>query len=839
MKENEKAVLSACMKDPDVIRVLAPTLNMVDFQVYSHRLLWACYLDLYSKRERCTFLAATNWLDRRKRLDDVGLEYLAEIRDYLETIGVESTAEASEWADQIAEASERRGLIDVAEEIKKSADSDSSLDNVFADAAARLQTVRRHKDVGFKPLSNVEDDLTELAEDWFAGRTAGAMSTGFPSLDDVLGGGLRPRRLYVLGARPAMGKTLFAWAIAKNVAEGLKEKNDGGVVAFVSLEMSSEELAMRAASSGALVENRDLMAGMVKDPAVKERWLAELREIGRLPIRVDDTDSLTSSMIRFRVEMLDALSKVEFVVIDFAELVGDKGEAEELRVSGIFRAAKSLAKGLNIPVMLLSQLSREVDKTENKLPALRHLRYAGSAEATADYVMFCMPPDESVITQRGEVPIVQVQVGDKVLTHRQRWQAVTELMRRSYAGDLVGLRPVYSENPVWLTPEHPVLMSPDGKTVCWREAGELNAGDLVATPAHALESIPAHALAEVARVSEANAVNIGKRSDALRNEIEAWMLDDPDFWKMVGFWLAEGSATEGVSRVDFAFGKGEDALVTEVEVAVNRLFGVALHRQKRELEVWFTSGACAQFLRTWFKSNGKKVLPWWIDLVRVDCLREMLRGLFLGDAYIVPSGLRATLGNGSLELLSAVQRLLLRLEIHGGIRLMQRERDNHVIKGKRCRTSPVYGLDAGKLMTDFVFRSVLYGRRGARGRRGSGAHTGLLFSGGYALLPLRAVERKWYEGTVHNMSVEGDESYCSRLLAVHNCYDPYRYAEMGDTVMPAQGTTLSENVWFLLVEKARYGRPGVVTFEFDRPHLVLKDRNVRVEAMAQTDDEVF
>jgi len=77
------------------------------------------------------------------------------------------------------------------------------------------------------------------------------------------------------------------------------------------------------------------------------------------------------------------------------------------------------------------------------------------------------------------------------------------------------------------------------------------------------------------------------------------------------------------------------------------------------------------------------------------------------------------------------------------------------------------------------------------------------------------------------------------LLAVHNCYDPYRYAEMGDTVMPAQGTTLSENVWFLLVEKARYGRPGVVTFEFDRPHLVLKDRNVRVEAMAQTDDEVF
>ena len=270
-----------------------------------------------------------------------------------------------------------------------------------------------------------------------------------------------------------------------------------------------------------------------------------------------------------------------------------------MRVSGIFRAAKSLAKNLNIPVMLLSQLSRDVDKTETKLPALRHLRYGGGAEATADYVMFCMPPDETVITQRGELPIVEVRVGDKVFTHRQRWQPVTEVMNRSYVGDLVGLRPVYSQKPVWLTPEHPVLISPDGKTVCWHMAGDLKEGDMVAMP----------------------------------------------------------------------------------------------------------------------------------------------------------------------------------------------------------------------------------------------DHTGL--SSGYALVPLRPVERKWYVGLVHNMSVEGDQSYCSRLLALHNCYDPWRYAEMGEKIEPAQGTALKEDVWFLLIEKARYGRPGIVTFEFDRPSLVLRDRNVTIGKIMSTADEDF
>jgi hypothetical protein len=373
-------------------------------------------------------------------------------------------------------------------------------------------------------------------------------------------------------------------------------------------------------------------------------------------------------------------------------------------------------------------------------------------------------------------------------------------------------------------------MSPDAKTVCWCEAGSLHEGDLIATPAFALEPAPISELVRIAKVDDVNAVIDGKRSDAFKTPIKPWMFADAGFWRLVGYWLAEGSVAESSSSVSFAFGKGEETLVSEVEDAVNRLFNVKLWRQSRELEVGFTSFVFGEFMRMWFRRDGKKVLPWWIDMVTVDCLKEMLRCLFLGDGNI--RGFGATLGNGSLELLSAVQRLLLRIEIQTSLTLMQEEKMCHVIKGRQCRTRPVYGLSGGKLMTDFLFKGVLHrrpvasGRRGSGVGRGSGPKTGLIFSGGYALLPLRSIERRSYDGEVYNMSVEDDESYCSRLLAVHNCYDPWRYCEMGEAVTPAEHTTLSEEAWYLVIEKARFGKPGILGFRFERPYLRLVDPNV-------------
>lgn len=391
--EIEKAVLSACLVDPDAVRVLAPMLELDDFLERKHKFLWACLLDLYSKRERITFVSVHEWLVRHKKVEDVQSEYLAEVRDYLDTCGMESTADVQKWAAQLVEGTERRKLAEVAEKIRESAkDPSTKMEEVFASAIEKLGKIRRQRVDGFRSPKTVEVELKDMAGEWFGGHASGAISTGFPSLDGQLSGGVRPRMLYVLGARPAMGKTAFAWAIVKNIARDLMAAQIDGVVAVLSLEMSMQDLLVRSASSDSRIENRDLMSGNVTDTESMARWIRSVHDTGNLPIKIDDTATVSSDMIRYRVAMLDAVDRVRFLVIDYAELVSDESGAEELRVSGIFKAAKGIAKELNIPVMLLSQLNREVEKLENKLPCLRHLRYGGAAEAAADYVMLVYDP---------------------------------------------------------------------------------------------------------------------------------------------------------------------------------------------------------------------------------------------------------------------------------------------------------------------------------------------------------------------------------------------------------------------------------------------------------------
>lgn len=452
--EISKAVLSACFVDPDTIRVLAPLLEVEDFLELKNKLLWACFLDLYSKKEKVTFVSAHSWLVKHKKLETVGADYLADIRDYLDSAGMESTAEAPKWAGQLVEASDRRKLAEAAERIREDAkDVGKKIDEVFASAVEKLQRCRRQRTDGFRPPSAVEHELLDMADEWFSGSATGAISTGYPSLDAMLSGGLRQRMLYVLGARPAMGKTAFCWSIAKNIAEQLLASKTPGVVGILSLEMSMQDLLIRATSSETRIENRDLMSGNLRDMETMAAWCRNLKKIGGLPIRIDDSASLSSDLIRYRTGVLDAVERVKFLIIDYAELVADGTEIEELRVSGIFKAAKAIAKELSIPVMLLSQLSREVEKLENKVPNLRHLRYGGSAEAAADYVIFCYDPWR------------YVEIGEKVTPaegctlSKDVWYALVEKARYGQPG----IVPFRFERPYLRWTDTKVVVSKPGK----------------------------------------------------------------------------------------------------------------------------------------------------------------------------------------------------------------------------------------------------------------------------------------------------------------------------------------------------------------------------------------
>ena len=392
-KEFELAVLSAVFCDNDCIRVLAAELEIDDFEEFRHQLIWTCFLNLYNDRERIDAISVLSWMKQHKKEKEIGKEFVVSVRDYLASIGEESTENVLAWSTEVKDRSGRRKLMQVCDAIKERVkDGREELDEVHAQALEALMGCRRIERQGFKRVGDFVSSVLEVSRVWFEGRT-NAVSTGYPTLDAMLGGGLFGKRLYVLGGRPGTSKTSFVTGLMRNIAEDLKREGKPGVVCLSSLEMAAEDVYIRAACSGARIDEQILMAGGLhgrKD--LQKRFEDELEYLKSLPIWIDDADSVTSAMLHYRASLLHALEGVSLLVVDFAELIKDASGDEELRVSGVFKAGKAIAKALSIPVIILSQLNREVDKTENKLPGLRHLRWGGSAEAVADSVLLAYDP---------------------------------------------------------------------------------------------------------------------------------------------------------------------------------------------------------------------------------------------------------------------------------------------------------------------------------------------------------------------------------------------------------------------------------------------------------------
>jgi replicative DNA helicase len=371
-----------------------------DFGDGTRQRYWQVVLDLLATEVRPDVTVVA---DRAYRLGfhDVTLEWLEATRAYLRVHGVDSVANAPYWAKAVRESSDWRGVRQAAEDIYGLTVDRTRLSLPEARARA-LQLVTRirtaeQEETGYAPLGAETDDLLTDVDDWFEGRPVRSLTTGFPSLDEYLGGGMRPARLVLLGGRPGMMKTAFGLHLVHNVAAGLALTGEKGCVAVQSLEMERGDLNLQMACRYAGVDMRLLTAGrLARAPerqAMRAAVAEELERIRALPIMVDHTDSVSSDQIYFRVSLLHAANPIKLLVIDYAELVGDEAEAgEEIRVSGIFRRAKALAKGLKIPVILLCQLNRQVEGRMNKMPASSDIRYSGSAEAVADYVWLCFDP---------------------------------------------------------------------------------------------------------------------------------------------------------------------------------------------------------------------------------------------------------------------------------------------------------------------------------------------------------------------------------------------------------------------------------------------------------------
>jgi replicative DNA helicase len=244
---------------------------------------------------------------------------------------------------------------------------------------------------GFVPFSTSLTGAITMAEAAYRRSShISGVTTGLRDLNKKLGG-LQPSDLLILAGRPSMGKTSLATNIAFNAAQAYARSNgkEGAVVAFYSLEMSSEQLATRILSEVSEVGSEKIRKGEVRDTEFR-RFVEASQTLASIPLYIDDTPALSIAQVRTRSRRLKRQFGLGLIVIDYLQLLRGTGAVESrvLEISEITRGLKALAKELSVPVMALSQLSRAVEQRDDKRPQLSDLRESGTIEQDSDVVMF-------------------------------------------------------------------------------------------------------------------------------------------------------------------------------------------------------------------------------------------------------------------------------------------------------------------------------------------------------------------------------------------------------------------------------------------------------------------
>jgi replicative DNA helicase len=329
-------------------------------------------------------------------IDLGGIRYLADLVDR-----APPSANASDYARVIYDLALRRDLIRLGGEIARMATQELNGRDQIEKAEAQLfeMAEKGTSSTGFKSFSEAVTGAISNAQEAFH-RDGGlsGLATRLDDLDRQIGG-LHKSDLVILAGRPSMGKTALATNIAMNVAkkfrfemmpDGTRKTVDGGVVAFYSLEMSADQLATRLLADASGVSSDRLRKGEI-DASEFAKLKDAAMEIAGFPLYIDDTGGLSLAKLTARARRLKRTAGLDLIVVDYLQLVttGDAYANNRVQeVSSITMGLKSLAKELAVPVIALSQLSRQVENRDDKRPQLSDLRESGSIEQDADIVMF-------------------------------------------------------------------------------------------------------------------------------------------------------------------------------------------------------------------------------------------------------------------------------------------------------------------------------------------------------------------------------------------------------------------------------------------------------------------
>lgn len=399
--DSEQGVIGACLADAAQCIPAAIERGIVPESFYDLRCreIWSELVSMVDARTPADLITLQGRLRSSGKLDAVGgIQFLLACQD-----ACPSPASLAYFADQVREKATLRKAIDVAGRLIMDAYAcTGSPDALLDKAEAEVLGIRMaSKSANTNDMRSLVQNVIDILEKRASGESTG-VQTGFQSIDRHIGGGLQPSEMFVVAARPSAGKTSWAMNVVERVAlrwmnewslANPDEAYGGDQIAVFSLEMTAEALTERLIASLAQRSTRSLAH---LTPSEYARLTSAAGTASVLPLRIDDTPSLTIDTLRARARRLYQQHKARLFVVDYAQLIEGGGEGEEsTRLARISKGLKALAKELRVPVVVIAQLNRDFERDGKRKPRMADLRGSGQFEQDADTIamLYLRDPD--------------------------------------------------------------------------------------------------------------------------------------------------------------------------------------------------------------------------------------------------------------------------------------------------------------------------------------------------------------------------------------------------------------------------------------------------------------
>ena len=387
--EAEQAVIGSILVSNDIFDEISTFISSINFHDPMHQKIFEALESLIYKGMLANPITLKNYFEDEK--DDLDIpEYLVKITKFSTSV-----RQAVEYSKIIYDMFVRRELIKISEQTIDSAKLNELDTNgqTIIENSERLLFDLAEKGSFNSSLVKFDEAMKQTIEMASAAykneEGIVGVPTGLRDLDDKLGG-LHQSDLIIIAGRPSMGKTSLATNIAFNAAQKLQESGKKSSIAFFSLEMSSEQLSTRIISEQARISSNDIRRGRISDEQF-DKFLETSKNIAELPLYIDETPAISIAAMSNRARRIKRLFGLDMIVVDYIQLMrgttfNKDGRVQE--ISQITQGLKAIAKELAVPVVALSQLSRQVEQRDDHKPQLADLRESGSIEQDADVVMF-------------------------------------------------------------------------------------------------------------------------------------------------------------------------------------------------------------------------------------------------------------------------------------------------------------------------------------------------------------------------------------------------------------------------------------------------------------------